>query len=240
MRSHIPGLSADPQGHCLRRQAAEKCCCCCRFVQEKTHLALCFFISPPYPLVPRTPPFRFPHKSWVRRTHLGGFEWTQSHVRVHVCVSVQWGLAPHRITYGENRHELNLPVNTLAREEGKVWWPVMGVKQKKKPVEYLGQQWSNGRNDEYRAFVMIHEGGDDSSFLVPRSLLSPKQMTFIKGWTAGVRFPRLKTRNGNKTWEGEKKIVLKVRDPRIPHICFCNMTAAPMNLSERFSGLEQF
>lgn len=45
---------------------------------------------------------------------------------------------------------------------------------------------------------MIHEGGDDSSFLVPPSLLSPKQMTFIKGRTAGVRFPRLKTRNGNK------------------------------------------
>lgn len=135
-----------------------------------------------------------------------------------MCVSFQWGLAHHRITYGENRHELNSPVNTLAREEGELWWPVTGVKQKKKPVEYLGQEWSNGRNDEYRAFVMIHEGGDDSSFLVPRSLWSPKQMTFIKGWTAGVRFPRLKTRNENKTWEGEKDRVESERSKDFSHL----------------------
>lgn len=55
---------------------------------------------------------------------------------------------------------------------------------------------------------MIHEGGVDSSFLVPPSLLSPKQMPFVKGRTAGVGFPRLKTRKGGR--EGE--LALKTCD----------------------------
>lgn len=46
---------------------------------------------------------------------------------------------------------------------------------------------------------MIHGGRDDSSFLVPWSVWSPKQMTFISGWTAGIRPPKLDTRNEKKT-----------------------------------------
>lgn len=56
---------------------------------------------------------------------------------------------------------------------------------------------------------MIHARGDDSFFLVPQPLLTPKLVAFIKCGTAGVEFPRLKARNGKKEqkmrglgWEG--------------------------------------
>lgn len=71
---------------------------------------------------------------------------------------------------------------------------------------------------------MIHEGRDDSSFLVPWSVWSPKQMTFIRGWTAGVRAPRLDTRNERKT-RGEEW----GRALQSVHICFCNTAAWLMN-----------
>lgn len=45
---------------------------------------------------------------------------------------------------------------------------------------------------------MIHARGDDSSFLVPQPLLTPKLVALIKCGTAGVEFPRLKARNGKK------------------------------------------
>lgn len=80
---------------------------------------------------------------------------------------------------------------------------------------------------------MIHEGGNDSFFLVPQSLLSPKQMTFIKGRTAGVsKFPRLKT--------GTKKNRINVESERSADFCFCSMTASLINLSEGCSCLKLF
>lgn len=83
---------------------------------------------------------------------------------------------------------------------------------------------------------MIHKGGDDSSFLVPQSLWSPKQTTFIKGRTAGVRFPRLKTRNGNKEGEGKNRIHVE-RSIDFSHLL---LQYSLMNLAERSSCLEHF
>lgn len=45
---------------------------------------------------------------------------------------------------------------------------------------------------------MIHARGDDSSFLVPQPLLTPKLVALIKCGTAGVEFPKLKARNRKK------------------------------------------
>lgn len=67
-------------------------------------------------------------------------------------------------------------------------------------------------------------------------------MTFIKGRTAGVGFPRLNTRNWNKEREGEKiELVSKVSNPTISYICFCNITASLLNLLLRgFRCLKHF
>lgn len=97
-------------------------------------------------------------------------------------------------------------LTTLAWREGQPRWAgEKGNGGKTRPVEYPGQGWSNGTNDECSGLVMIHQGEDDSFLVVPWSLFSPEQMTFIKGWTAGVGFPGLKSRSGNKTWERAKR-----------------------------------
>lgn len=70
MRSRIPGLWADPWGHCLRLWAGKKkCCFCCCFVQEQEHL-LHFAISPPNScsLAPLPSGFNINHES-------GGHTW---------------------------------------------------------------------------------------------------------------------------------------------------------------------
>lgn len=196
MRSHILELWADPRGTCLHHTAAEKCCCCCCLSRRKHILHFAFFFPPPL-----TPPFKFPP---YIMTHADTPRWflKQMQRALFVCQSSE-GLLPggsHMRRVGMSWTYLDLFGN---RGRG-IWWPVKWSaieRGKKRQAEYLGQEWSNGRNDEYRAFVMIHEGEDDSSFLVPRSLLSPKQMTFIKGRTARAGFPRLKTRNGNKERE---------------------------------------
>lgn len=63
---------------------------------------------------------------------------------------------------------------------------------------------------------MILRGRDDSSFLVPWPVWSPKQMTFISGWTAGIGPPKLDTRNERKTRGEERGRVW--RSAEIPHL----------------------
>lgn len=57
---------------------------------------------------------------------------------------------------------------------------------------------------------MILGERDDSSFLVPWSVWSPKQMRYISGWTAGIRPPRLDTRNEKKTRGGRMRLSLTI------------------------------
>lgn len=70
MRSRIPGLWADPWGHCLRLWAGKKSAAFAAVLSKSRNTFLHFAISPPELLFPATSPFRFPHKSWVGRTHL--------------------------------------------------------------------------------------------------------------------------------------------------------------------------
>lgn len=84
---------------------------------------------------------------------------------------------------------------------------------------------SSWRKDD--CVFVIHEGSDDSSFLVPWSLWSPTQMTFISGWTARVGVPRLNTGKENKT--GERKNRAEYDDLQRSHICFSTPTASLMN-----------
>lgn len=103
---------------------------------------------------------------------------------------------------------------TLAWKEGQPWW---AGEEGKWGLGGRGGEQQGQWNILVRAdlmgemmnaeglFVTILMGEDDSFLVVPWSLLSPEQMIFIKGWTAGVWFPRLKSWSENKTWERAKR-----------------------------------